>query len=464
MFEDVAAGRDGCSPTAATVLDFRSALAAMDRSVDDAERVEQIRALEELKAAAAAAQARAAADLHASVVARQAARGVPAKDRGRGVAAQVALARRESPSHGGRHVGLGLALTGEMPHTLAALTCGRLSEWRATLLVRETAYLSVKHRRQLDEELCADADVLEALGDRALVAAARRVAYRLDPHSVVNRARHAEEERGVSVRPAPDTMAYLTGLLPVAQAVAAYAALSREADALRASGDPRTRGQLMADLAVERLTGQAHADDVPIQVNLVITDRTLLDGDSEPAHVPGYGTVPAGWARDLLRLRKPAQTDRDLGTETAETRKAAEVFLRRLFTHPGTGELVAMESQARLFPEALRELLVLRDQTCRTPWCDAPIRHGDHVVPHAEGGATSAANGEGLCEACNYTKEAPGWQARPGPDSEAGRHMVELTTPTGHQYVSRPPPQPGARDEPAPSRLELLFAEYVHAA
>ena len=359
-------------------------------------------------------------------MAARAARGVPAAERGRGVAAQVALARRESPSRGGRYLGLARALTAEMPHTLAALSAGRLSEWRATLLVRETACLSVADRRRVDAELCADPGTLEGLGDRALVAAAKRVAYRLDPHAVVERARRAQCERRISVRPAPDTMAYLTALLPVAQAVACYAALGKAADALTAYGDPRSRGQLMADLAVERMTGQSVAGGVAVTVNLVLTDRTLLQGDREPAFIPGYGPVPAGWARDLIRPPTPAQ-----------------VWLRRLYTHPATGELVALESRAKRFPDALREFLVLRDQTCRTPWCDAPVRHGDHVVPHAQGGPTSAANGQGLCEACNYTKEAPGWAARPTEDSRAGRHQVEITTPTGHRYRSRPPPQPG---------------------
>ncbi|HEY4315215.1 MAG TPA: HNH endonuclease, partial [Actinomycetes bacterium] len=112
----------------------------------------------------------------------------------------------------------------------------------------------------------------------------------------------------------------------------------------------------------------------------------------------------------------------------------------------------------------LREFLVLRDQTCRTPWCDAPIRHGDHIVSRARGGPTSAANGQGLCEACNYTKEAPGWQARPTDHSRPGGHQVEITTPTGHQYVSRPPPQPGSYPQQPPSRIELYFADYVAAA
>ena len=95
---------------------------------------------------------------------------------------------------------------------------------------------------RVDAELCADPGTLEGLGDRALVAAAKRVAYRLDPHAVVERARRAQCERRISVRPAPDTMAYLTALLPVAQAVAGYAALAEgggRADRVRGPARPR---------------------------------------------------------------------------------------------------------------------------------------------------------------------------------------------------------------------------------
>jgi hypothetical protein len=189
-----------------------------------------------------------------------------------------------------------------------------------------------------------------------------------------------------------------------------------------------------------------------LMVNLVITDRTLFAGDAEPAHIVGYGPVPAPYARELVR------GDRMQGGDAVG---AAQVFLRRLFTHPSTGELVAMESRARDFPLGLRRLLVVRDQTCRTPWCDAPVRHADHAVPHADGGRTDDDNGQGLCEACNYAKESPGHTARAGPDNRPGRHEIHTTLPTGHTYVSRPPPQPGwtgpALDTvraPSPSHLE----------
>ena len=84
-----------------------------------------------------------------------------------------------------------------------------------------------------------------------------------------------------------------------------YAALTRHADTLRAAGDPRTRGQLMADTLVERTTGTPGGIS-GIEIQLVMTDRTLFQGDSEPARLPGYGIVPAGWARDLLQRRKAA--------------------------------------------------------------------------------------------------------------------------------------------------------------
>ena len=72
-----------------------------------------------------------------------------------------------------------------------------------------------------------------------------------------------------------------------------------------------------------------------------------------------------------------------------------------------------MEQGGRRFEGGLAHFLRLRDQRCRNTQCNAPIRHLDHAEDPAEGGQTSATNGQGLCEACNYAKEADGWSARP---------------------------------------------------
>jgi len=345
-------------------------------------------------------------------------------------------------------------------------------------------------------------------------------------------------------------MAYLTALLPVAQGVAVYAALSRAADSARSSGGTGsgsasgsgdasgpsavpTRGQLMADTLVERITGTASGIS-GVEVQLVMTDRTLFQGDSEPARLKGYGIVPANWARDLLNTsnepqhrlgqravqasrggrqgdftsghgpctgraatggqqlgarsgsgtgsnsgtgsgsgnRSESGTGSNSGTGSGSGNRSEsgtgsnsgtgsgsgtrhddefEVWLRRLYTAPATGELLSVDSRARLFPPRLRRFIETRDNTCRTPYCDAPIRHIDHIVPWHKGGTTTLDNGAGLCEACNHTKENPGWSAialtkdkNQGASTDtSGVHTLEVRTPTGHTYQSKAPPLPG---------------------
>ena len=57
----------------------------------------------------------------------------------------------------------------------------------------------------------------------------------------------------------------------------------------------------MADDLVERITGTPGGIS-GIEIQLVMTDRTLFQGDSEPARLPGYGVVPAAWARAAVTL------------------------------------------------------------------------------------------------------------------------------------------------------------------
>lgn len=357
-------------------------------------------------------------------------------------ARMVALARNESPSKGMRLLGVAKALVNEMPHTFNAVAAGRLNEWRATLVVRETACLSLEDRVAVDEAM-VPVYARGGVGDRQLAAEARARAQRLDPAAAVKRARKAAAERRVSVRPAPDAMAYLTCLVPAAQGIAAYKALCTEADSARATGgnspEGRTREQIMVDTAIERLTGQKAATDVPLEVQLIMTDTACLGGSAEPALLGGFGPIPAQIARDLVLDAH------------------AKVMLRRLYTAPAGGGLVAMESRARIFPEGLKTFIALRDRVCLNPWCGAPLRQYDHIQPVSRGGPTSAQNGQGLCEQCNQAKDAPGWSETTAP---ATRHTVTVTTPTGHTYSSTAPPLPGSR-EVIGHRIEFPGGEYV---
>src|SRR5450830_560353 len=298
----------------AAAADLVRILAVLPAPADAAAIIDEMRDLEDRKSAMAARQGRLAVALDVVRRREQADAGIPEDRIGAGVGAEVALARRESPAKGSRLLGLARALVIEMPHTLAALETGRFSEWRATLLVRETACLPAADRAAVDEELAAHTGTFDGAGDRAIIAAARAAAYRRHPRSVTQRAAHAEAERGVSLRPAPDTMCYLTALLPVAAGVAAYAALTRHADTARSAGDTRSRGQLMADELVQRITGKAGGIS-GVEIQLVMTDRTLFSAGSEPARLPGYGVVPSGWVRTLLTGAKRAGGEMITGSE-----------------------------------------------------------------------------------------------------------------------------------------------------
>jgi len=436
------------------VTEWAHRLRVDERPDGDAARIDLLHALEVLKNVAAAAQAAVTRELDASQRSDQAADGTPAAQQGRGVAKQVGLARRESHHRGRQHLALARTLP-EMPHTAAAFSAGQITEWRAQLLLRETACLSLEHRQVVDEELAGDRERLAAMGDREVVAAAMSIAARLDAAAVVKRRRRAEGERTVTVRPAPDTMTYLTGLLPVAQGVAVYAELKRVADRERAAGDARSRGQIMADTLVHRVVSPRQSDGtgtdagatpvLPLAVTLLVSDRVLFGGADDPAVLPGYGEIPGELARELLRRNL------DQGVVTS---------LRRVYARPESGALVAMDSRSRTFPTLLAQLIELRDGTCRTPWCDAPVRHRDHVQPAEAGGSTAYDNGQGLCEACNYARQASGWDAQPRPGP---RHTVVTTTPTGHRYTSVAPRAPTPAG-PGHSECERLLLDLVWAA
>lgn len=219
-------------------------------------------------------------------------------------------------------------------------------------------------------------------------------------------------------------MAYLTALLPVAQGVAVWATLSRVADSARAAGDDRGRGQVMADSLVAAVLGHpgdTQAPPVPVAVNLLVYDRVLFGTAEDAAHLDDFGPVPAELAREMA------------------ADPTAKKTLRRVYANP-QGRIVAMDSHARCFTGTLATLIKLRDRTCRTPWCNAPIRHLDHRLRRADGGPTHVANADGLCEAGNHAKETTGWHVTPGPDPQTRI----VTTPTGHTYRSRAPTPPGS--------------------
>lgn len=415
------------------------------------EIVDQLDALERLKCAAAAAQATATVALSrrrhaaASAAADTAGRRLNARARSGvdlGLGAEVAMARHESPHAGRRHVRLAHGLT-QMPQTRALLAAGDLSERRAEIMVAETEDLTADDRRLVDD---AARDLFLGLGDQDLTEKVRELVLAIDDRPMIERHRKALANRHVRTRTVGNGMSRISAMVPSERVKGMLDSLEAEATALkqRTPSDERTQAQRVVDILVARLSGTPEGEPMPVATKLVLSVTSLLGDDDTPGRLDGAGAIPARVARDLIR----------------RSLNHASATIQRLFAHPVSGALIAAERTQRGFPAELADLIRTRDaDRCRTPWCNAQVRHIDHPTPVSAGGITSLTNGQGLCAACNYAKEQPGWSHRP-----RDGHVVELVTPTGHCYTSREPGLPVPRVRLRPGLDLVLSGRYPRSA
>lgn len=101
--------------------------------------------------------------------------------------------------------------------------------------------------------------------------------------------------------------------------------------------------------------------------------------------------------------------------------------------------MIGGDSRKRTFTGLLATLVRARaGHRCTEPYCDAPVRHLDHIERAADGGPTTSENGRGGCQFHNHVREEPDWHVARAPDG-----TVATTTPTGHTYYG-----PGPRRRP----------------
>jgi hypothetical protein len=347
-------------------------------------RIRELVALQNTVAAEIAEEVRAFAQAEVEARAEQlAAGGVSPEKVESSIVAQLAAALQVSPTRAREQLRMARDLHSGLGEVRRLFADGLLDERRVAAIVRAAAWLSPEERARLDAELAALG--ITGFGLRRLGDLARSLAARIAPERFAERARAARRERHVSVTPAEDGMAYLRAYLPAEQAIRCIGALQKAVREGYVAEGPvtRTRGQILADTLVERLTGTpAPATDVEVQITVPI--ETLLDPESAlPAEIPGFGPIP----RDLLE------------GEGGRT-------WRRLLTREGL--VVGGNARSRTFRGPLARLLRTRDGgVCSEPYCDAPIRHLDHVRRWKDGGTTDLENGRGLCEFHNLAREIP---------------------------------------------------------
>src|SRR5688500_14795035 len=100
------------------------------------------------------------------------------------------------------------ALWFELPETNRLLVGGEISEYVASLVVSETRHLDATSKGEVDRKI-ATAGIAQ-MGPRSAAACARKHAYEADPAGYVQRGRTERKNRRVSLRPAPDTMSFLS--------------------------------------------------------------------------------------------------------------------------------------------------------------------------------------------------------------------------------------------------------------
>src|SRR5690625_702625 len=411
-----------------TVQEFLTFLESVSPAGSEAANIDVLQQLEQAKRALAAVQAEVTNTFVQQRQAAEAANRIPTSQQLKGIEAEVGLARGESAFVGAALTHTATALCTVLPNTLAALAAGRVSEYHARIVAEQTNHLSEAHRREIDAAIAHRLGKASSSQLRTLI---QGHAYRLDRKAAEQRAAQNKRGRCVSLQPIGEGMVAVNAELPTHQGLAVMDALNKRtnqrlAAQRRQAADgtpddaqaaPVNRDQVMADVFVETLTGQTTATGVDAEVIVVVDDAMLFGDGDTPGWVPGHGPLPAGMVKDWLADPE------------------AKKFIRRMYTRPTDGQLVALESTRRRFPDGLVNMLRLRDDICATPWCNSPIQEADHRRPWAQGGATSWTNGTGLCTRCNQRKENRGWSYTGNTD------QLTVTTPTGHSYTvpTKPP-------------------------
>jgi len=406
---------------------------------------------------------------------------------------EVAAALHLAPGTAQARIDRARALTGRLAATGAALHAGRLPYWHA-------AHLADQLEDRTDPVAAAvQARVLARAGGKTYPQFRRLVRETLaavDPQTAAERHATAAAQRDVEVWDLPDAMAQLvaTGPAPavysVAQAIGAFAQAAKTPD------DQRTAGARRFDTLIDLLAagsdatydagdgassgGRAGSDagggagggaagggagagarggarggaagaapgglptgqGRPLKVGLLIDLPTAVGLAEHPAELAGYGPIPAPVARAL----------------------AADAEWTAFLLDAVKGHLDALGTTKYRPSQALRDLIVARDRSCRHPGCGWPAEQCDidHAIPHDQGGCTDKLNCGAFCRRHHRLKTHTDWRIRRDPDgtvtwrSAAGlTHTVPLPDYTWITKPPDPPPEPTV-EPPLPKPVVVL--------
>ena len=384
---------------------------------------------------------------------------------------EVALIMNCSRAEATKLTEAALILVRRLPDTWAALADGELNWPRARAIAQEI----VRHGPELDPDVLAAVEAVVVpqapeLAVGRLKALVRAELIKRDAEAADRRRKQAEAAVDVRLRRAAhDGLAEVVTVLPHPLAAAIYSTVDLHARQAKADGDSRPIGQIraevMANLSLRPWDDSRPAVTAELRVlaplNSLLPDPATPMVGGEPtgiAEVEGE-PITARHLRALLAaldaicpggLQAPTGGSLHLdllgsGGNLLATlsRRELELAVRRgCRAHPdgdcGCAVVHRPPANADYRPtEAQRRWGRARDRHCRHPGCRNTVGRTDldHVIPHAEGGATDCDNLCCLCRRHHRLKtHAPGWIFRLDADG-----ALLVTTPSGVTRISRPP-------------------------
>ena len=307
------------------------------------------------------------------------------------------------------------SLVKDMPDTLAALLKGRISYRHAQVMVDNTLLLEPEVRAGIEQAALPYAEKLTVSKFERKV---RTLRERSAPEAMVERHQRAILNREVQLSAERDGMAWLSALLPAADAVAGFNRLSQLAKDLKRPDEKRTITQLRADvfrdLILDGEPALEGATGIRPRVYVTVPVMTLLGLSDEPASLDGYGPIDPDTARRLC---------------------ANAPGFYRLLTHPETGVVLSLGRDKYRLPRRLRRWLAIRDKTCRAPGCNQPatLSDIDHSIGWSEGGNSNYDNLAYLCRHHHVLKTETDWNIVNSRDG-----TLTWTSPLGRTYTTEP--------------------------
>jgi hypothetical protein len=394
---------------------------------------------------------------------------------------EVALIMNCSRTEASKLTEAALLLVHAMPDTWAALADGELNWPRARAIAAEIA----RHGPELEADVLAAVEAvvlpqaaeLPVGGVRALL---RAELLKRDGAAVERRRRQAQAAADVRLRRSEhEGMAEVVTVVPQPVAAAMVGIVDGHARQAKADGDARPIGEIRAEAMAHStlrpweesrpaVTAELH---IVAPLNALLPDAADPTSCGEPTGIAAVEGEPvtAAHLRALLiavdaicpgGLQAPTGGSLYLDLLGAGGNLLATLSRRELEAaarrgcpahpdgdhadgdHPGGGCRCAVAGRPpptdSYRPTAgQRRWVRARDVTCRHPGCHNRVGWTDldHVIAHADGGATDCDNLCCLCRRHHRLKtHAPGWIFRLDADG-----ALLVTTPTGVTRINRPP-------------------------